>query len=291
MEFIMKTDLGTALPQTIDFNFEELRQELEASLEHYNHLVVTEGGIRDAKADRARLSKLREAVEDKRKEVKRNCMAPYTAFEAKVKELVGLIDQPIAAIDGQLKGYEQQRRDAKHAEVAAFFGEAVGDLFDILTLSALWKDEWYNTTYSLKKIKEELSARIEKTRADLAVLDTVEGEFKEPVKLVYLDTLDVSAALAERARLQTEAERLREYEAQRQKRMQEEAVEAARSAATAAPPVGADCGGEAQGGACKNLQEGEKTYRLAFECPAITVAQARDLKAFLDGAGISYRRL
>lgn len=291
MEFIMKTDLGTALPQTIDFNFEELKAQLTESLTLYTGLVVTEGGIRDAKADRARLSKLREAVEDKRKEVKRNYMVPYTAFEAKVKELVGLIDQPIAAIDSQLKGYEQQRRDAKHAEVAAFFGEAVGDLFDILTLSALWRDEWYNTTYSLKKIKEEISARIEKTRADLAVLDTVEGEFKEPVKLVYLDTLDVSAALAERARLQTEAERLREYEAQRQNRMQEEAMEAAGSAATAAPPVGAGCGGEAQGGACKNLQEGEKTYRLAFECPAITVAQARDLKAFLDGAGISYRRL
>ena len=102
MEFVMGNSLET-LPKTIDFNFEELKGQLAESLALYTGLVVTEDGIKGAKEDRAKLNKLREALENKRKEVKRECMAPYTDFEAKVKELVGLIDQPIAAIDAQLK--------------------------------------------------------------------------------------------------------------------------------------------------------------------------------------------
>ena len=103
MEFIMSTDLTTALPKEIGFNFEELKAELAEKLDYYNNLVVTEDTIKEGKAEKAKLNKLREAVESKRKEIKKECMAPYTDFEAKVKELVAMIDAPVAAIDGQLK--------------------------------------------------------------------------------------------------------------------------------------------------------------------------------------------
>ena len=69
MEFVMSTDLNTALPKEIGFNFEELKAELSERLEYYNGLVVTETTIKEGKAERAKLSKLREAVEAKRKEV------------------------------------------------------------------------------------------------------------------------------------------------------------------------------------------------------------------------------
>ena len=73
MEFLIKTDLN-AIPQAIDFNFEEMKAELTEKLTAYNALVVTEDSIRDAKADKAKLNKLRTAVEDKRKEVKKLCL-------------------------------------------------------------------------------------------------------------------------------------------------------------------------------------------------------------------------
>ena len=127
MEFVMGNSLET-LPKTIDFNFEELKGQLAESLALYTGLVVTEDGIKGAKEDRAKLNKLREALENKRKEVKRECMAPYTDFEAKVKELVGLIDQPIAAIDAQLKEYEEKRRADKRAAILEIYEETVGEL-------------------------------------------------------------------------------------------------------------------------------------------------------------------
>ena len=43
MDFLVKTDLG-AFPQSIDFNFEEIKSELEEKLIKYKNLVVTEDG-------------------------------------------------------------------------------------------------------------------------------------------------------------------------------------------------------------------------------------------------------
>ena len=105
LEFVMQTDLATALPAVLEFNFEDLKKALAERRELYRGLVVTEDGIKAAKQDRADLNKLREAIEAKRKEVKKACMAPYAEFEGRVKELVQLVDAPIAAIDGQLKEY------------------------------------------------------------------------------------------------------------------------------------------------------------------------------------------
>ena len=135
MEFVMSTDLNTALPKEIGFNFEELKAELSERLEYYNGLVVTETTIKEGKAERAKLSKLREAVEAKRKEVKRECMAPYTDFERKVKELVTIIDAPIAAIDGQIKAFDDLRREEKRAEIQRAYEAIVpGEQRDIIPL-------------------------------------------------------------------------------------------------------------------------------------------------------------
>lgn len=198
MEFVMGNSLET-LPKTIDFNFEELKGQLAESLALYTGLVVTEDGIKGAKEDRAKLNKLREALENKRKEVKRECMAPYTDFEAKVKELVGLIDQPIAAIDAQLKEYEEKRRADKRAAILEIYEETVGELRALLPFEKLWQDTWYNTSVTMKKVREAIVAAEDKAASDLEVLATVESEFAEAVKIKYLEHLDLNEALMERS--------------------------------------------------------------------------------------------
>ena len=275
LEFVMQTDLATALPAVLEFNFEDLKKALAERMELYRGLVVTEDGIKAAKQDRADLNKLREAVEAKRKEVKKACMAPYTEFEGRVKELVQLVDAPIAAIDGQLKEYEEKRRAEKRAEIAAIYEETVGELKGILPFERLWRDEWYNTAWSMKKIREAIVAAEGKTASDLEVLSTVESEFAEAVRLKYLEALDLNAALAERARLQERAAKLREYEEQRRRAAEAEAAsvpEAER--AEAAPATGAE----------------ETVYLLRFECQ-LTRSQAMELSAWLKDRNISYRRI
>lgn len=284
MEFVMGNSLE-ALPKTIDFNFEELKTQLASSLELYTGLVVTEDGIKSAKEDRAKLNKLREALETKRKEVKKECMAPYTDFEGKVKELVALIDQPISAIDGQLKAYEEQRRAAKRADILAIYEETVGELRALLPFEKLWQDGWYNTGVSMKKIREAIVAAEAKAASDLEVLATVESEFAESVKIKYLEHLDLNEALMERSRLQERAKRLREYEEQRAKAAsnlpEEQRMEAASRGAEQAANIPEPAAG---------AEQAETVYRLCFEC-MVTAAQAKELSDWLKARNISFRRV
>lgn len=297
MEFVMGSSLET-LPKTIDFNFEELKVQLAESLELYRGLVVTEDGIKAAKEDRAKLNKLREALETKRKEVKKECMAPYTDFEVKVKELVCLIDQPIAAIDAQLKEYEEKRRSEKREAVLAIYEETVGELRSLLPFERLWQDAWYNTGVSMKKIREAIVAAEAKAASDLEVLATVESEFAEAVKLKYLETLDLSAALAERARLQAQAARLREYEAQRAAQAVAAAENGVPDGTQQSGPVGerkqsgeSELSGQPGSEGCgASADEEETVYLLRFECQ-ITRDQARELSAWLKARNINYRRI
>lgn len=284
MEFVMGNSLE-ALPKTIDFNFEELKTQLASSLELYTGLVVTEDGIKSAKEDRAKLNKLREALETKRKEVKKECMAPYTDFEGKVKELVALIDQPIAAIDGQLKAYEEQRRAAKRTDILAIYEETVGELRSLLPFEKLWQDGWYNTGVSMKKSGRPFVAAEAKAASDLEVLATVESEFAEAVKIKYLEHLDLNEALLERARLQERAKRLREYEEQRAKAAsnlpEEQRMEAASRGAEQAANIPEPAAG---------AEQAETVYRLCFEC-MVTAAQAKELSDWLKARNISFRRV
>lgn len=285
LEFVMQTDLATALPAVLEFNFEDLKKALAERMELYRGLVVTEDGIKAAKQDRADLNKLREAIEAKRKEVKKACMAPYTEFEGRVKELVQLVDAPIAAIDGQLKEYEEKRRADKRTEIAAIYEETVGELKGILPFERLWRDEWYNTAWSMKKIREAIVAAEGKVASDLDVLSTVESEFAEAVRLKYLEALDLNAALAERARLQERAAKLREYEEQRRRAAEAEAasVPEAERAEAAAKDAG-------QAEAAPATGAEETVYLLRFECQ-LTRSQAMELSAWLKDRNISYRRI
>lgn len=284
MEFVMGNSLE-ALPKTIDFNFEELKTQLASSLELYTGLVVTEDGIKSAKEDRAKLNKLREALETKRKEVKKECMAPYTDFEGKVKELVGLIDKPISAIDEQLKTYEEQRRADKRAAVKEIYDETIGTLYPLLPFDKLWRDEWYNTGVSMKKIRDAIITAETKAASDLEVLATVESEFAEAVKIKYLEHLDLNEALLERARLKERAKRLREYEEQRAKAAanlpEEQRVEAATHGAEQSANIPEPAAG---------AEQTETIYRLCFEC-MVTAAQAKELSNFLKVRNIQFRRV
>lgn len=272
MEFVMSTDLNTALPKEIGFNFEELKAELSERLEYYNGLVVTETTIKEGKAERAKLSKLREAVEAKRKEVKRECMAPYTDFERKVKELVTIIDAPIAAIDSQIKAFDDLRREEKRAEIQRAYEAIVpGEQRDIIPLERIFDLKWLNATVKMKAVEETLTEIVRRTEGDLLALDAVEPEFSVAVRARYAETLDIGAAL----RYQ---QALRDAEEAARRRAADTAQAPVRPSATVNAP------------AAEPAHYQEKLYLLRLEL-YLTQPQATALKKFLVANGIDYEKI
>lgn len=280
MEFVMSTDLNTALPKVIGFNFDELKAELTARLDYYNSLVVTEDTIKESKAERAKLSKLREAVEAKRKEVKRDYMAPYTDFESKVKELVAIIDAPIAAIDGQLKAFDDLRREDKRAEIRKAYETIVpADIQAIVPLERIFDPKWLNVTVKTKAVEAELTAMVQQTEDDLQVLDMVESEFAAAVRARYMETLNIGAALRYKQTLVAAAEaakrRAEAMAAPAAVPTQEQEPVREAPAAPAEPEL---------------VEEPVKLYRLRLEIH-LTQYQANALKRFLEENGIAYMKI
>lgn len=214
----------------IRWNNEELKAEIAEKMQEYKSLAFTEETIKEAKADRAKLNKLRTAFEDERKRIKKLCMAPYDEFEKQVKELIALIDEPIRLIDSQIKEVEEQRRVEKKGKVLEFYESTIGPLRGVLPFEKVFRPEYLNATKSMKSITQEIQVLIDRVNSDL---DTIEGfgsKYELQIKDAYLKTLDLSTAMQEKTRLEEVERRLAERKQEEQRR---EAEKAAREAVEA----------------------------------------------------------
>ena len=132
--------------QEIEWNNEELKTAIAKKMEDYKGLVFTEETIADGKKDRADLNKLRGAIDNERKRIKKMCMEPYDKFEKEVKEVLGLVDEQINAIDVQIKEVEQIKREEKRKTVQELF-ESIG-FQKFVTLEMIWDEKWLNASVS-----------------------------------------------------------------------------------------------------------------------------------------------
>lgn len=158
MEFKIITDLSV-LPQVIETNSEELKAWLTEKVKSYNALVITPDTIKAAKDDKAALNKLRTALEERRKEVKRQCMAPYEDFERKYKELLALIDAPIASIDTQIKALDEQEQQEKYNRVKEYFGCCMASSMDVpidVDFDRILNPKWRNKTMKADALEKEI---------------------------------------------------------------------------------------------------------------------------------------
>ena len=199
------------IPEMIKFNNEGLIKELTEKLGHYNNLTYTDIEIKTAKTDRATLNKFKEAIDKRRKEIKSNCMKPYTDFESKVKQIIEMIDKPILAIDTQVKTYEQKVKAEKRESIIAFFNESIGDLMDLVPIEKIWIEKWLNAAETMKAIKNDITLVLTKVRNDLEVITGLQSEFELQIRGTYLISLNLTAALQEKTRLEEQKAKQEAY--------------------------------------------------------------------------------
>jgi len=219
MELVIISPTEEGYIKEIEFNKEDLKKQLAVKLETYKGMVYSDEQIKIAKGDRADLNKLKKAIEKKRLEVKRQCLAPYVTFEVDVKELLSLIDEPIEEIDIQVKAYEKKVEEEKLIDIEAFYNESIGDLLTILPYTKLFNPKWANVSVNMASIKKEITEDIDKVTKDLDIITGLKSEFETEIKSVYLEELDLTAALSKRTVLEKNKAVQEEY----QRKMEEKA--------------------------------------------------------------------
>ena len=211
------------LPAEIKFNFEELKQEVIAKCSLYESMVYTEDQIKDAKADKASLNKLKKALNDERIRLEKEYMKPFESFKSQVKELCTLIDKPVALIDKQITAAEDKRKADKRVEIGSYF--VTLERPEWLKLERIFNEKWLNTTYKLNDITAELAMTVTMINNNVATLNAL-PEFGFEALEEYKRTLDFNKALLEGQRLadiqkRKEAQKIAEENAQK---AQEEAL-------------------------------------------------------------------
>lgn len=284
--------------KAIEFNYEELKSELERSLEKYQNLAYTDETIQDAKKDRAKLNKLKQALNAKKLEIKSRCLAPYETFESKIKELMGMVEDPTKAIDSQVKGYEERKRQEKKARIEEFWNDADYDVKELVPLARVFKDKWLNVSTTMKSIETEITELLEKITSELALIEELNTEFEDQVVRVYLQDFNVAKAMSENKALLEQKAKREELKRQREEAEAARKAEAERRAAEAAneqPTPTQQAAQEPQSlpvnaAPTQINQQSEEVIPMDFRVWA-TRDQLTELRSFLNANGIKYGRV
>lgn len=221
-EIRMITDLDKAAPQSIDFNFEEVKAWLSENLSVYRNMVVTEDAIAAAKTDKAKIRKISSAISEQRIAVKKRYLEPYQVFEANMKELSGMCDEASKNIDDQLKKFDEQRKAQKRNDLLAFYQTQNAPAW--LTFERIENPRWMNVTFSMDEAQKEITEKVNAVNADVESISGFDAEFTDEMLLEYKKTLNFSGAI------QRGNELRRMKQEREQRRAAQEAAERARAA-------------------------------------------------------------
>lgn len=257
----------------------EVKAEVTAKVEQALSLVCTEDTVKDVKKVRSELNKELKDYEERRKAVKKAIMTPYEQFETVYKDCISdTYKKADTELKGKIDSVENELKEEKKAEVKGYFDEyltATG--IDFVT----FENAHINVTLSasMKSLKEQAKAFIDKIVDDLNVINT--QEHKDDILYEYKASLNVSAAITTVTNRYKAVEAAKAREEERKAREQAEAEAAAKVESVVeavvpptvepiAPPV-----------------EEEKTYTLKFTVRG-TMPRLKALKEFLNNGGYDY---
>ena len=180
------------LPQ-IEEHLKELSAEIDKKVEKAKGLVCTDENVKAIKQVRADLNKEFKEVEQQRKVVKEQILAPYMQFEEIYKTYI--LDKYKSA-DNDLKTKidltENEWKAKKEQEIKDYFEEyKTANNIDFIT----YGQARINVTLSasMKSLKEQAKQFIDKIVDDLKLIET--QEHKAEILVEYKQTLNVSNAI------------------------------------------------------------------------------------------------
>ena len=196
---------------SIETNFSDIKAQLELEMSAYVGIKVDEENQAERKKDVAFLRKVRKAVDDRRKDVKKSYMQPYTEFEDSCKELLGIIDKPIDEINSQLKEFDEKRIADKKAELEQLYKDNIEDYSRFIPFESTLDDSWSNVSYKTKDYLYRLSEMKIHVRSDLDCIRGLASEIEDELITVYQKTgNNLSSAVARNTQYLSDKERVRE---------------------------------------------------------------------------------
>lgn len=159
-----------------------------------------------AKSDKAILTKVKETISDKRKEVSAKWNEPLNAFLDEMKSLEKDVSNAYDGLNDIVKQAEKAEKEKKRKEIETYW-HTLG--VSIVTLDRIFNPKWLNKTFSMTDVMKEVEQKVEKIMNDLATINLNKDEDTEILRSIYLETLDLNAALEKNKQLKANREKVR----------------------------------------------------------------------------------
>ena len=274
------------IPEAIQFNYEELKQELTEKVSMYETMVYTDDQIKEAKADKANLNKLKKALNDERIRREREYMQPFNDFKQKINEIISIIDRPVAVIDKQVKAFDEKKKLEKLKSIKELF-ESISDKPEWLKLEQIFSDRWLLASVSMRQVQDGMEGWFNEIKQSLDTLSNL-ADFAFEATEIYKSTLDINKALNEGKRL-LEIQKRKEEQERLQKEVEERAkaeAEAKKQAEMIANETGEAVFNNAPD--IKAQEPVEVAQWISFSAK-LTVAQAVELREFFERRKIEFK--
>jgi len=213
---------------TLESNALQLKELVLSKLDDYRPELY-EGRTAEAKADRALLNTAEKQLNARRLELEREYMAPFLAFKGQIQDTCSAIKAASSKLDDIVKAEEQREKDEKRAQIADYW-ESTG--FTLFSLDSVFDSKWLNKSAKLKDIKSAIDDIIKKAFTDLEILDKFPAEDVPLLKTVYLETQDISVAMAKAESLKAARDRLAREKAEKEITEQKALLNAQKKAET-----------------------------------------------------------
>lgn len=217
------TDTGLALrciqAPVISEDLEGVRRQLDLVLQELAQLPYDDTGLKRAKALRADLSRQFNAMEEQRKEVKRQVLNPYTKAEEKYRSCIA---DPYRAADQKLKewvdGYQDGMKQRREEELREYFEELCqvhGVDFLRFSQAGVTVDMAMARQKEPRKAMERLEEFVLGVRTDIDTILTLEdaaeimAEYRDSLRLqeailTVKERKQLAASMAEQIRIEKE---------------------------------------------------------------------------------------
>lgn len=173
-------------------NEAELRAAVAKIAERYTGIVALDKA--QAKKDRTEIGKVLKSIDDGRKAVKKQMLAPYEAFEDKLKAITAELEQARADIDTQVKAFEEAERAEKREKIAELF--AGMDNPHGVALEAVWSEKWLNASATLRAITAEMAAALDSINTNVSIIESLKSPYADELKRLAISGAGMGEIIA-----------------------------------------------------------------------------------------------
>lgn len=174
-----------------------------------------------AKSDRAALNKAEKNIAEKYASLKASYEKPLAQLEINIKTIRNMIREASGNVDVAVKWYEESQKAKKKEEIQKHF-DSKG--FDLVPLDKIFDQKWLNKTVKFSDVQKELDGKVSEIYQNIKLLENI-PDHGMTVKALYLENLDMAAAMRQIENLKANAERLIREKKEREDRERSEQVE------------------------------------------------------------------